>query len=84
MKVIVATLLAFAASLALPTSADASTPAYANCTALRQVFHHGVARSDAAANYQVNHGNPRPAVRPAVYQHNTSLDRDKDGTACEG
>lgn len=84
MKVIAVTLLALAASLALPATAHAATPGYANCTDLRQVFAHGVARSNAAANFQVNQGNPRPAVRPAVYQHNTSLDRDKDGTACEG
>lgn len=84
MKTISITVLALVAAIAVPATANAATPGYANCTALRQVYHHGVARSTAAANYQVQQGNPRPAVRPVVYRNNSSLDRDKDGTACEG
>jgi hypothetical protein len=69
--------------------ADAATGRYfANCTALRHVWHHGVAKGPKAAAYQVRQGNPRPAYGPkarAVYWRNyTRLDRDRDGTACEG
>lgn len=69
--------------------ADATTGRYfANCTALRHVWHHGVAKGPKAAAYQVRQGNPRPAYGPkaraAYWANYTRLDRDRDGTACEG
>lgn len=75
-----------AALLATAGSADAAT-SYRSCTALAKDFRHGVAKSAAAAQYQVRQGYGRPAYGPrarAVYATNAGrLDRDKDGTACE-
>ena len=56
---------------------------YANCTALHRAHKYGVAKSAKAANKQVNSGHYRPFVSLALYNANKSLDRDKDGTACE-
>jgi uncharacterized membrane protein len=50
---------------------------------MHRVWHHGVARSVRAANFQVRTGHDRPAVKPAVYRVNNESDADKDGTACE-
>jgi hypothetical protein len=86
---------AAAATIALAPLGMVASPAeavtgryFANCTALRHVWHHGVAKGPKAAAYQVRQGNPRPAYGPkarAVYWRNyTRLDRDRDGTACEG
>ena len=61
----------------------ASVKDYPSCAALHRDFKTGVARSSRAANYQVNTGHKRPAVRPAVYRVNDESDADKDGTACE-
>lgn len=69
------------------TAAHAAGTKYSNCTALARDFPHGVAKSAAAANKQVRAGYGRPATSKrakAVYKANfRSLDRDKDGTACE-
>jgi hypothetical protein len=48
---------------------------------MHRTFKYGVAKSVAAANYQVRRDNHRPAVRPKIYYANNGLDRDKDGTA---
>lgn len=79
---LVASSVAVLAPLSLATPADAATH-FANCTAMHRVYKHGVAKSSAAASYQVRMGYGRPAVKPAVYSANSSSDRDKDGTACE-
>jgi hypothetical protein len=42
-----------------------------------------VAKSAKAADKQVNTGHYRPFVSLALYNANSGLDRDKDGTACE-
>ena len=73
-------------SIALTTtSADAAT--FRSCDALHRTWPHGVAKSAAAAQRQVNQGNLRPASGPRarqVYADNyRNLDRDRDGTACE-
>ena len=69
------------------TSADATGTYYSSCDRLHRVWPHGVAKSAAAAQRQVNQGNLRPASGPRarnVYWANyTRLDRDRDGTACE-
>ena len=66
--------------------ADAATY-FSSCTKLAHVWPHGVAKSAAAAQRQVNQGYGRPASGPrarAVYWENyRRLDRDGDGTACE-
>jgi hypothetical protein len=74
--------------LALSAAAPASAQTkYANCTALHKDFKHGVARSAAAAQRQVNDGYGRPAygkhARDVYWANRANLDRDKDGTACE-
>jgi hypothetical protein len=56
---------------------------YANCTALHRAHPYGVAKSRRAANKQVNTGHYRPYVSLTLYNANSSLDADKDGTACE-
>jgi hypothetical protein len=57
---------------------------YRNCTALhRNYYRYGVARSAAAAQKQVNTGHYKPLVSLSVYRANSTLDADKDGTACE-
>ena len=82
-KLLVATVAAAAsAAVLVPAQADAATT-FANCTAMHRVYKYGVAKSVAAANYQVRKGNHRPAVKPRVYAANTKSDRDHDGTACE-
>ncbi|HWU20505.1 MAG TPA: excalibur calcium-binding domain-containing protein [Nocardioides sp.] len=66
--------------------ADAATY-YSSCANLTHIWPHGVAKSAAAAQRQVNQGYGRPASGPrarAVYWENYKrLDRDRDGTACE-
>ena len=67
--------------------ADAATTYFKNCDSLHRVFKYGVAKSSRAAAKQVRDGYHRPAYGPRaqkVYWRNyKSLDRDRDGTACE-
>ncbi|GAA1909544.1 hypothetical protein GCM10009737_08550 [Nocardioides lentus] len=60
---------------------------YRNCDALNRDWRNGVAKNARAAQRQVNEGGARPASGPRarrVYNRNyRSLDRDRDGTACE-
>lgn len=83
-----ATIIATGAGIAPVDAAESQYAAYRSCTALRRDWPHGVAKSAAAAQQQVNDGNPRPASGPRarrVYRnHRANLDRDNDGTACEG
>ena len=90
-KRIVAT-AAVTALVAPVTLALASAPAeanvvYKNCTALHKDFKHGVAKSRAAAKKQIKHGYKMPAygkhARAVYWANYRSMDRDKDGTACE-
>ena len=73
---IVATPLAVAGPAAAVTH-------FANCTAMHKVYKHGVAKSQAAAIYQVKKGYGKPKVSKKLYDANSSMDADKDGTACE-
>ena len=86
--------LAVAASFAACSVLVVAAPAdaggkyyYSSCAKLTKTFKHGVAKSAAAAQKQVNQGYGRPAYGPKakkVYDKNKGrLDRDKDGTACE-
>lgn len=67
--------------------ANAATTYFSSCASLHKVYPHGVAKSAAAATYQVRHGHYRPAYSAQaqkVYAANYKrLDRDRDGTACE-
>jgi hypothetical protein len=57
-------------------------PVYANCTAMHQVFPHGVGKPFAK-----DHTSGTPVttyyVSTWIYNGNTRLDADKDGIACE-
>lgn len=69
------------------SSANAARINYANCTQLAKDFKHGVAKSRAASQKQVNQGYGRPAygkhAQKVYWANYRSMDRDKDGTACE-
>jgi hypothetical protein len=57
--------------------------AFANCTAMHTLFKHGVGR--VGARDHVTSGTPVTTffVSTPLYNANTTLDRDKDGVACE-
>jgi hypothetical protein len=83
-KRILALVLGIASAGALMGAPSANAAVrYANCTALHHAHRYGVAKSVAAANKQVNSGHYRPFVSLPLYNANSGLDRDKDGTACE-
>ena len=64
--------------------ASASTPHYRNCTQMHAHYRGGIARS-GARDHRVNggHAKYKPYVNTAYYTANESMDRDKDGVACE-
>lgn len=76
-----------AVTVVTATPADAARIKYSNCDSLHRDFKHGVSKSRAAAMKQVRDGYGRPAYGPRakrIYKANfRSLDRDRDGTACE-
>ena len=58
--------------------------AYKNCTALNQVYPHGVGRSGARDEVRGSTDPVTDFVRDTkTYKLNTKSDRDKDGVACE-
>lgn len=82
-KLLVAAVTVAASAVVLvPAQAHAATT-FANCTAMHKTYRYGVAKSSAAATYQIRHGHHRPTVNAKVYYANTKSDRDHDGTACE-
>lgn len=56
---------------------------YPTCVALNRRYPHGVARSVAAANAEVNDGYGRPVVNRSLYRANADHDGNHDGVACE-
>jgi hypothetical protein len=65
----------------LGQSANAAPKKYKNCTEMNQVHPGGVAKPGA-----VNKGGKtknEPTIDAPMYKLNASLDRDKDGIACE-
>jgi hypothetical protein len=69
-------------------SAEAASAApkpkkYANCNALNKDYPHGVARTAAARDKTSGVRVTKFKVSKAVYDLNTSKDRDKDKIACE-
>ncbi|MFN8158923.1 MAG: excalibur calcium-binding domain-containing protein [Candidatus Nanopelagicales bacterium] len=77
--------LAASAQTAAPTSVTAVAPKkYANCTALNKVYKHGVAKKKGVKDKTSGVPVTTYTVNLAVYNLNyRSLDRDKDGIACE-
>ena len=71
-------------SMGLTGQAEAKTKIvkYDNCKALNKVYNGGVAR---ASNVKNKGGKTKfkPFVSSELYKVNSSLDRDKDGIACE-
>lgn len=68
-------------------NAAAGATVFSSCAKLHRVWPNGVAKSQAAAAYQVRTGHYRPAYGPKarrVYWANyRGRDADRDGTACE-
>jgi excalibur calcium-binding domain-containing protein len=66
-------------------AADAATAHhYANCTAMHKVHKGGIAKVGARDHRTGGgHAKYKPYVSTAAYKANTSMDRDKDGIACE-
>lgn len=68
-------------------SAVAPSKSYRSCDDLQQRYPYGVAKNAKAANRAVREGYSRPstsrAAKKTYWQNYTSLDRDRDGTACE-
>jgi hypothetical protein len=73
-----------AAANAAGTAVAASTPKYANCTAMQRTYPHGVGRPGARDHVR---GSTKPVtnfkVSKPLYDANSRLDGDKDGVACE-
>ena len=82
-------IVSLAAALALvlvPTTADAAPAAhhFRNCTDMHKTYKGGVARR-GAHDHRTGGGHARyaPHVSTALYNANSSMDRDHDGIACE-
>jgi hypothetical protein len=82
-KPVILLVLLFALALGVAASATAG-PAlqYRNCTALNKRYPHGVGRWGARDHTS---GTPVTTFKRSnrLYRQNRSLDRDKDGIACE-
>jgi cytochrome c2 len=70
------------ALFALAAPAEASARTFKNCTAMHQVYKHGVGRPGAKDKTS---GRPVTTFKKskALYDKNKKSDRDKDGIACE-
>jgi hypothetical protein len=72
--------------VAAATTGDPSSRAtFANCTALNKTYPHGVEKLRyAKAQWTRKGATGQPAYRPRVYSSvYTTMDRDRDGVACE-
>ena len=83
----VAALALTAPLLIVTTPAEAAAPSFRSCDALTAKWPKGVAKGPVAAAKAVRDGYSRPATTKLAvqvyWQNHGSLDRDKDGTACE-
>lgn len=83
----VAALALTAPLLIMTTPAEATAPVFRSCDALTAKWPNGVAKGSVAAAKAVRDGYSRPATTKLAvqvyWQNYRSLDRDKDGTACE-
>lgn len=79
--------LAVTAPLVVLSPAEAAAPSFRSCDALTAKWPNGVAKGPVAAAKAVRDGYSRPATTKLAVQvywtNYRSLDRDKDGTACE-
>jgi hypothetical protein len=84
MKKVVGTGLVFVCACALGVQpASAAPQKFKNCTALHKKYPGGVARPGGKQKPGQPKLKKEPYVNAALYQANSSLDRDKDGIACE-
>jgi hypothetical protein len=75
--------IALIAATATPSqSAEATKMKYRNCKAVNKVYPGGVAKSASSRNKGGDTQNA-PKVNKSLYTNLKSLDRDKDGIACE-
>ena len=85
MAAVAAAAVAATLSVAAPASAH-TTGIHDNCTALNKKFPHGVglkkARDKTSGTPVTNFKRSNKIYRTAM-KHNSTLDRDKDGIACE-
>jgi hypothetical protein len=81
---VIATGLVMSAAPAANAVPVLSAKSFQNCTALQQVYPHGVAKKGARDKVR---GSTTPVtgfkVSTALYNANKKSDRDKDGVACE-
>jgi len=83
------TALWVATKIATPTvtlAGDRPVQVFSNCTALKNVYLSGVARTGVTGNLVSGELRPfteQPVFGDALYEANTASDRDKDGIACE-
>lgn len=81
------TAMATTAAMSVPVAAEAAAPVFRSCDALTAKWPNGVAKGPVAAAKAVRDGYSRPNTSKLAVQvywtNHRSLDRDKDGTACE-
>ncbi|MCW2505754.1 MAG: hypothetical protein JWO79_4038 [Actinomycetia bacterium] len=68
-----------------PLAAEAASPPhYANCTVVHTHYKGGIAKAGAKDKRPGGgHARYAPYVNTALYNANSSMDRDHDGIACE-
>lgn len=66
----------------LPVQSTDAAAKFKNCTQLNKVYPGGVAMNATVKN-KGGKTKLKPAVSASVYNSHKSLDRDKDGIACE-
>lgn len=80
--IVLSATLALGVSAVAPSSADAATKSFKNCTELNKSYKGGVAK-DAKVKNKGGKTSYKPYVSANLYNANKSMDRDKDGIACE-
>lgn len=81
-KKVITVALACSVILLPVQSAEGATAKFKNCTALNKAYVGGVALNASVKN-KGGKTKYKPAVSASIYKAHTSLDRDKDGIACE-
>jgi hypothetical protein len=56
---------------------------FKNCTDMHRTYPGGVAKPGAKDHRSSGHAKHVPHVSAALYEANSTMDRDKDGIACE-
>jgi len=84
LKKSIATALVLAGALVVSVQpAGAAARKFANCTAMHKTYRGGVARPGGHQKPGQPKLRYKPYVNLALYNANHTLDRDKDGIACE-